>query len=346
MGAAALAMQGEGLIGTSGTTAPLPISGLVKVMTAYVVLRDHPITGTGEGPSIVVGATTVAAYQADLASSEATIPVTAGESLTELQALEGMLVASASDMAVLLADWDGGNTTTFVAKMNLTADALGLRATHFADPSGASSASVSTPTDMIRLGEAAMALPAFRDLAAMPQATLPLAGVVYSLDIDLGRGGFVGIKTGADTVAGGNYLFEAQRSVDGREVTLVGAVLGQHTSNPTASALFAAYVLVADVFSVIGPQPLVAANHPIGRLVAPWGASVPVTAVSGSAEVMGFPGQRVLVHLALNRLPTTIPSGDHVGVLKVESAGLQSTVVLRTARALPGPSVMWRLTRR
>jgi serine-type D-Ala-D-Ala carboxypeptidase (penicillin-binding protein 5/6) len=197
---------------------------------------------------------------------------------------------------------------------------------------------------MIGLGEAAMELPVFRQLAAMPQATLPLAGVVYSLDYDLGRGGFVGIKTGADTVAGGCFLFEAQRSVDGRLVTLVGAVLGQHTSNPTAAALFSAYVLVEDVFAAIAPQPVVAPGHPIGRLVAPWGASVPVEAI-GAPEVVGFPGQRVLVRLVVNRLSSHVPAGARVGVVKVELAGLEDSVVLTTGAPLRGPSVIWRLTR-
>lgn len=344
LGAAALAMEGAGLIGSSGTNSPLPISGLVKVMTAYIVLRDHPLGVGAAGPSIPVTGTTLTAYHDDVADSEATVPVTAGESLTELQALEGMMVASASDMAVMLADWDSGSTSTFVTKMNFVASALGLHSTHFVDPSGDSSASVSTPTDMIKLGEAAMALPAFRALADMPQATLPGIGVVYSLDYNLGSGGFVGIKTGADTADGGSFLFEAQRSIDGREVTLVGAVLGQETPDPTATALFAAYVLVTDVFSAIGPQPVVAPGRPIGRLVAPWGASVPVAAV-GAPEVIGFPGQRVLARLSLDRLPPTVPSGTLVGAVRLESAGLQDVVALRTLRTLRGPSVAWRLTR-
>jgi D-alanyl-D-alanine carboxypeptidase (penicillin-binding protein 5/6) len=52
---------------------------------------------------------------------------------------------------------------------------------------------------------------------ALPQVTLPLAGVVYNLDYnldyDLGHDGIVGIKTGFDAAAGGCFLFAARHTV-------------------------------------------------------------------------------------------------------------------------------------
>jgi len=59
------------------------------------------------------------------------------------------------------------------------------------------------PTDLVRPGGAALALPVLRQFLAMPQVTLPLAGVVYNLGLDLGHDGVVGIKTGTDAAAGG-----------------------------------------------------------------------------------------------------------------------------------------------
>src|SRR5665213_519314 len=80
----------------------------------------------------------------------------------------------------MLADWDAGGTDAFVAKMNGAAQTLALHSTHITDPSGLDSGTVSTPSDLIRLGEAAMAIPTFRQVVAMPQVTLPLAGLVYT----------------------------------------------------------------------------------------------------------------------------------------------------------------------
>ena len=114
----------------------VPVAGLAELLTAYVVLSDHRLTPGADGPSIPVTADALAAYQAGQQGQEAEVPVAAGESLTELDALEGLLVDSGADMATVLADWDAGSVTAFVAKMNATTSKLGLASTHITDPTG------------------------------------------------------------------------------------------------------------------------------------------------------------------------------------------------------------------
>ena len=109
-GSSALAAAGGGDLGRSGNTQPVPIAGLAKVMTAYVVLTDHPLAAGAAGPAIPVSAGAIATYQEEQASQQSTVPLAAGESLTELEALQGLLVASGNDMASLLADWDAGGS--------------------------------------------------------------------------------------------------------------------------------------------------------------------------------------------------------------------------------------------
>src|SRR5580658_6246610 len=155
-------------------------------------------------------------------------------------------------MATLLTDWDATSTAAFVAKMNADAHALGLRSTTFTDPSGLDPGSVSTPADLIRLGEAAMTISVFRAIVAMPQVTLPLAGLVYNFDYDLGHDGIVGIKTGSDAAAGGCVLFLAQESVGGHTVTLVGALLGQTGFSPISAAWGCSDSSLASGVSVVG----------------------------------------------------------------------------------------------
>jgi D-alanyl-D-alanine carboxypeptidase (penicillin-binding protein 5/6) len=67
-----------------------------------------------------------------------------GEKLTELQALQAMLIPSGNNIASLLARWDAGSQAAFVAKMNAAAGPLGLRCTRCADVSGADPATAST----------------------------------------------------------------------------------------------------------------------------------------------------------------------------------------------------------
>ena len=201
---------------------------MAQILTAYVVLSDHPLaTGEAEGPSIPVDATTLTSYQAGLANQESEVPVSGGESLTELQALEGLLIDSGGDMATLLADWDAQSVTAFVAKMNTVAAKLGLSSTHITDPSGVDPGTTSSAEDLIRLGEAAMSIPVLRQMVSLGQANVPMTTVVYNLNFDLGQDGIIGVKTGSDSSAQGCYLFAAQQSIGGKQVTVVGAVLGQ-----------------------------------------------------------------------------------------------------------------------
>ena len=130
------------MLGAHGGSAPVPIASLAKIMTAYVVLRDHPLPAGGSGPAITVTAADAAAYASDQRQGQSVVKVAAGEKLTERQALEAMLIPSGNNIASMLARWDAGSEGAFVAKMNARARSLGLRSTRYADASGADPATV------------------------------------------------------------------------------------------------------------------------------------------------------------------------------------------------------------
>lgn len=342
-GAAAMSVSGVGSIGSSGTTQPVPVASIAKVLAAYVVLRDHPLNPGDQGPAITVPADVAAAYQAGVAGAQSEVQVTAGESLTEYQVLQGLLIASGNDMADLLGDWDAGGTPAFVAKMNTAAKSLGLDSTHITDPSGLDSATVSSASDLVRLAEAAMAIPIFKQIVAEPSVTLPQAGLVYNFDYDLGHNGIIGIKTGSDGAAGGCFLFEAQQTVSGSTVTLVGVVLGQTTPPMLTTALGDAKALVQAAFANVKPLPVVAADAQVGSVVAPWGASVPVTAPE-APTVLALPGITLEAKVRGAKLGSGVPSGSRVGTITVVTPGRTLVVPLRTTAPLPGPGIVWRLT--
>ena len=343
-GSAALTMEGVGSLGRVGRSQPVPIASITKVMTAYVILKDHPLGPGATGPAIPVTADTLSAYQTGLATQQSVVKVAAGESLTEIEALEGLLIPSGNDIATLLAEWDAGSTTTFVAKMNTAAESLGLTSTHFTDVSGLDPGSMSTAVDLIRLGQAAMGEPTFSQIVSMGEVTLPVAGLLYNFDYDLGHDGIVGIKTGTDAAAGGCFLFEAQRTIGAQKVTIVGAVLGQQTSSPITAALHSAEALATAAFAAMTTVPVVAADQLDGRIVTPWGATVAVRAPR-SPSIVGWPGVSMPARLSVGRLPSVVRRGTRIGVLDVDLGGRHIDVVLRASGSLSGPSAIWRLTR-
>jgi D-alanyl-D-alanine carboxypeptidase (penicillin-binding protein 5/6) len=345
-GEAALSVQGLGTLGQVRDTQPAPIAGLAGVLTAYVVLKDHPISpGGSSGPTISVTSQTLSAYQAGSAAGQPEVTVAAGETLTELNALEGLLIGSGNDMATLLAVWDAGTTSAFVTKMDLTAVSLGLGHTHITDPSGADPGTVSTPSDLIRLGEAAMRIPVFSQIVSLGETTVPLAGLRYNPNFDLGQDGIVGIAAGSDTATNGCYLFAAQKTVNGQTVTLYGAVLGQAGPNgPNTAAVDAGDALVRAALTAINAVPVFPARHVVGELSAQWGASAPVM-VAEPVTVIGWPGLSVPVTARLNKLTVPLVAGSQIGVLQVHQGSHVTTEALQSAAPLSGPSASWRLTR-
>jgi D-alanyl-D-alanine carboxypeptidase (penicillin-binding protein 5/6) len=344
-----VAVDGLGTLGDVHGTTPVPIAGLAQVLTAYVVLSDHPLaTGGEQGPAIPVTANTLTAYQSGLANQESEVPVVAGESLTELQALEGLMINSGGDMATLLADWDAQNVPAFVAKMNTAATKLGLASTHVTDPSGVDPGTTSTADDLIRLGDAALTIPVLRQMVSLGQATtpIPLTTVVYNLNFDLGQDGIIGIKTGSDSSAQGCYLFAAQQNVGGRTVTVVGAVLGQPGGSlgPNTTAVDAGDALVKSTFAGLQSFTAFAPGQSAGEITTPWGASAPLT-VTAPVTVVGWPGHAVRVRAETRPPRGALASGAVVGTIRTGTGSGAASVVLHTAAPLSGPGLWWRVTR-
>jgi D-alanyl-D-alanine carboxypeptidase (penicillin-binding protein 5/6) len=347
-GEAAAAVVGSGTLGQVRGSQPVPVAGLIDVLTAYVVLSDHPLRQGADGPSIPVTNDTLTAYQNGQSSQQSEVPVAAGETLTEVQALEGLLIDNGTDMATLLAVWDAGSTNAFVAKMNATAQKLGLSDTHVTDPSGADTATTSTAEDLVRLGEKALSIPILQQMVSLgqPSVLIPMTNVVYNLNFDLGRDGIIGIKTGSDASAQGCYLVAAQQNIGGKVVTVVGAVLGQPAGSlgPNTVAVDAGDALVKSIFAALHSYPVFTPGQKVGEVVAPWGATAPIT-VAQPVNVVGWPGLSVTL-VARRDIPKgALPNGASVGTLDAIVGTTSTHVQLRTAAPLSTPGWWWRLTR-
>ena len=221
-----------------------PIASLAKVMTAYLVLRDHPLRPGHDGPTITLTDDDVADTDRRRGQDESVVSIAGGEQLTERQALQAVLLPSANNIAAVLARWDADSVNRFVAQMNATARSLRMTHTRYTDPSGYDDATVSTAADQVRIVDRAMRVPVFASIVATSSVTLPVAGIVHNTDTLLGRDGFVGVKTGSDAAAGGCFAFRAIRWIDGKRTTITGVVLGQPGHDQLAAGLAAAVAMV------------------------------------------------------------------------------------------------------
>ena len=231
----------------SGDPGPQPIASVAKLMTAHVVLELAPLEPGEEGRQFTVTAADVADTERRRAAGESVVPLAAGEHLTELEALQALLLPSANNVAMVLARQTAGSVAEFVDRMNDTADDLGMDDTEYTDPSGMDDGTVSTAADQVRLLDAAWADPVLAEVLGTASAEIPVAGTITTTDALLGQHGIVGGKTGSHDAAGGCFAFRAVVEVDGEPVTVTAVVLGQRDGPLVAAALGAADRLLAGV---------------------------------------------------------------------------------------------------
>jgi len=345
---AAIGLPVTGLLGARGGSRPVPIASLAKIMTGYVVLRDRPLPAAGPAPVIAVAAADAAAYARDQRQGQSVVRVAAGEKLTERQGLEAMLIPSGNNVASLLARWDAGSEAAFAAKMNTRARQFGLRGTRYADASGADPATVSTAAGQFRLTVAALQIPAFRQIVALPQVTLPVAGVAYNVNAGLGHDGITGVKTGSSSQAGGCLAFAAIRTVAGSQVTIVGVVLGVPATaaqpRELGGVISAAENLLGSVGGDLEHAQIVRPGAVLGSVSSAWAAGPAAVAATG-VSVTAWPGTPVTITVRPRPLGHAISQGQPVAQATVTIGGDVRHITLVAGRAVPAPSVRWRLTR-
>jgi D-alanyl-D-alanine carboxypeptidase (penicillin-binding protein 5/6) len=229
----------------------------------------------------------------------------------------------------------------FVTAMNAEAAALGLTATHFADPAGFDEATVSVPVDLIALERAALQDPLLGDIVGMPQVTLPVAGTVYNVDYALGRHGIAGTKTGSSPQGTASFAGLALRTVAGRQAVIYTAVMGQADLDQAFSATEALIDAVAGGLVAWTPA---GTGADAARYDAPWGGGAEVRG-ENDLTLLAWPGLRAGLRYRLRSLPAPTPAGAPVGTLTVTLGERTYTLDLVTATPLAGPGRRWRLTR-
>ena len=228
--------SGEVLAAKNADASIYPAS-MTKVMTALLVLEANPDLDT----PVTLPEDIFPELRAEGASMAAFLP---GETATVRDLLYGALLPSGAECCEALAREVSGSEEAFVELMNQKAAELGMRSTHFCNPTGLHDPEhVSTVRDMARLLRAAMQNETFRAILsagryAVPATDLHPEGFTMTStfwaelgDVSLRRGQFLGGKTGYTSAAGLCLASAAQ--VKGKRYILVTAgAKGNHGTEP------------------------------------------------------------------------------------------------------------------
>ena len=193
-------------------------ASLTKLMTAYVVfhaLRDGEVK-----PSTPVICSKNAA-----AEPPTKLGLAVGKSIPLEQALHVIIVKSANDVSVMIAEAVGGSEEAFIDRMNAAAKKLGMTKTQFANPHGLpNEQQYTTARDLARLARALIIeFPEHSDIFAMKSVQVGQKNLRSHNGLLRTFNGADGMKTGFICDSGFNIVVSATRQ--GRK--LVAVVLGE-----------------------------------------------------------------------------------------------------------------------
>ncbi len=191
--------------------ARLAPASLTKMMTALVAIERVPLS------------TPIIATEHSLAEP-AVIGLDAGDQLPLEEMLYGLLLPSGNDAALAVAESvGGGSIDQFVSWMNNQAAAMGLKNTHFANPTGLDAPNhYSSARDVAEMARALMDETTLARIVSTPRYIVsgtppylfmsinPLMGTYAGLD---------GVKTGFTDAAGSTFAASATR--DGQRLIAV-----------------------------------------------------------------------------------------------------------------------------
>ncbi|MGW6784309.1 hypothetical protein [Streptomyces sp. NPDC054987] len=347
-GQAYMAAAGLGTLGQSGEQKPVPIASVTKSMTAYIILRDHPIKKGEQGAMIDVDKTAeTEGKKNDSVNNESTLDtVKEGDKISEYDAIAALMIPSANNIARLLARWDSGSQEAFVKKMNDTAKELGMTNTTYTDPSGLDATTVSTAEDQVKLGLKLVEIETLLDITKKPFWVDPSGKNWRNWNGLTGPSGALGIKTGTTTKAGGNLLFAAQKKIGNTNQLIVGAVLGQHKPAIIDTVLAASKQLMTATQKALDGAVVVKKGQVVGYVDDGLGGRTPVVATA-DVQAIGWASLTVDVKLADggSKVPQTAKAGTEVGLLTVGEGASQVKVPVALQSDLASPGIGSKLTR-
>lgn len=207
-------------------------ASLTKLMTAYVVFEE-----LAKGTVTLDTPVTISRKAISQAPSRSGLAVDSSVSLKD--ALYILIVKSANDIAVAIAETVGGSEERFVAMMNDVARRMGLTGTHFVNPHGLHNvAQVTTARDLAVLSlYIEQSFPQYMPIFATSTVRLDKLKMESNNGLLTGFAGTTGMKTGYVCASGLNIVATVDR--DGRK--LLAVVLGGSSArerNEQAGELF------------------------------------------------------------------------------------------------------------
>lgn len=338
-GSAIGAVGFDGVLAQAGSTSPLPMASITKVVTALVVLQAKPLAVGAEGPSVTMTSADVALYHRYLAADGQVVSVKAGYVFTEHELLELALIHSANNYAATLALWTFGSMDAYLAAAKSWIVAHHLDSMTITDPTGLDLTDVAGTADLLELGKLALADPVLAPIVGTTSITIHDVGTLANTNTLLGFDGVEGIKTGTLNDFGSNLLFALRHQVGSTTVVIVGVVLGGSTHEAVDSDIRSLLTGVLAGFHQLG---LAQKGDVFASYTTEWGQKVSAVA-QRSESIVTWGDSRVTASVTATPV-TTGTKGQAIGTATFTSGGRSVSVPLELSATIDDPGPGWRLS--
>ena len=338
-GESAIGAANYGVLSSNGEQNGRPIASIAKATLALAVLKEKPLKIGEQGPTYKITDQDIELYKSNLAQNGSVAPVALGEELTEYQLLQALLVPSGDNIADTLAIWAFGSVKNYLDYINKMVGDMGLEQTHLADASGLSPQSVSSASDLVALGEKVMGEPVLKEIVGQSQITLPVLGTAKNYNTLLGTDGIIGIKTGNTDEAGGCLLFAYTKNINGKDTTMIGAILG---ASSRAKVLNDTKNFVEANESAFGYSQVISKNAVVGKYVTPWGKNINILA-KDDLSILTAKNNPISISVSAVDVSKPLNAGEKVGEITVKSGSKSFTVPAIIAENITKPPLLWKL---
>lgn len=295
----------------------LPIASITKVMTTLLALE-----AIQEGRIGLEDEVTISEYAASMGGSQ--VFLAPGEKLPVSALLKAIIVASANDASVALAEKISGTVETFVSSMNSKAKELGMENTMFSDCTGLSDdGNYSTAYDISIMSRELLKYPLFFKWSTIWLDNLEEAAnnTVLTNTNRLVRfyEGCDGIKTGSTSKAKYCLTASAKRG----NLRLISVVL----AGPTSQVRFSEAAKLMDYgFANYDAIPLIKKDAIVERQITVTGGKE--SEISGLAaedffalQMKGQPDDYDITNIIHEPIKAPIKKGDKIGSVVIQKEG-------------------------
>ena len=339
VGQAALSAEGYNFIASDASLEEISTASIAKVITVLCVLEKYPLKTGETGPTLTMTAEDVQMMWNEINRNGTHLSITEGETLTEYQAIQAIMLPSANNIADTLAVWAFGSMDAYIAYANTYLEKHGMSQTHVeGDASGFDPGTASTTADLVTLAKLALQQPVLMEIAGQESAAFETAGTVYNHNTKVGDGIITGLKTGRNDGNSGSVLFTATIGKGSDAVQLAGIVADAGTLRTALNGAEALAESAADDFPA---TVLVQKGEAVGTVRTAWGSSAPIVAAS-DASLRHWSGSKI--YQTIEKTSVSGTEKATAATLHLTADGRKSATELIISQPAAGPSIWWRLT--